>query len=176
MLRKLLTRRRNQTRFCKFHHSSAAVPRRPSAQLTPDARQRLETAFLTFLYDEFQKDKGPNNIVELENPDHPAESRWRWILHGTREHWWLEIQDDTIPELIGRPYYLDPQGDPSFFDCAWSPNPSDDATRPENVHDYFVSIITYMDEHLFGQSEALRAYKAGATPDHPPWIHTESCG
>ncbi|POB09663.1 hypothetical protein [Sulfobacillus sp. hq2] len=121
-------------RDCKYHRRSARVAPRPSAQLTADARQQLETAFLTFLYDEFQKDKGSDNVVEVENPDCPAQSRWRWILHGTRAHWWLEIQDDTIPELLGRPYYLDPQSDPCFLDCAWSPNPPDDETRPENVH------------------------------------------
>ncbi|MCY0909771.1 MAG: hypothetical protein OWR62_15450, partial [Sulfobacillus thermotolerans] len=161
---------------CKFYQRPARVPPRPSAQLAADERHRLETAFLTFVYDEFQKGKGPHDIVEDGfDPNHPDQSPWRWILHGTREHWWLEIQDDTIPELVGRPYYLDPRGDPSFFDCAWSPNPFDDITRRENVHHWFVSIITYMDEHLFGQTEALRAYKAGASPNQPPWIHTDSC-
>ena len=149
-------------------------PLRPSVQLAADERHRLETAFLTFLYDEFQKNKGPHNIVEEDDPDHPAESRWRWILHGTREHWWLEIQDETIPELVGHPYYLNPQDDPCFFDLAWSPNPSDDSTRPENIHDFFVTLGTWMDEHLFGQAAALRAYKTGATTDQPPWVHTDS--
>ena len=144
----------------------------PSTRLSLADRQRLEAAFLALLYDEFQETKDTDGVVEEDNPDHPEQSHWRWILRGTRERCWLEIHDDRIAELIGRPYYLDPVGDPSFFDWAWRPDSTDDMTRPEGLHAFFVSIGTWMDENLMGQAEAIHAYQAGATPDNPPWIHT----
>ncbi len=143
-----------------------------STRLSSIERQQLETAFLGLLYDEFQKIKDPNEVVEEDHPDHPEQSHWRWILHGTREHWWLEIWDDRIAELVGRPYYLNPQGDLSFFDSAWSPDPKFDQTQPEKLSQFFTTITTSMDENWLGQAEALHAYKTGATSDNPPWIHT----
>lgn len=146
----------------------------PRAQLTAEDRQRLETTFLQLLYDEFTKHQDSHGVVEADEPTHPEQSQWCWILHGTRQHWWLEVQDQRISELKGHPYYLDPRGDPQFFDLAWSPNPSDDLTKPERLPDFFLSIGTNMDENLFGQTAAIRAYKAGATTDHPPWVHTHN--
>ena len=94
-------------------------------------------------------------------------------MHGTRDRWCLEIRDHTIPELVGEPYYLDPVGDPSFFDYAWSPDRTDgDARVSKEDLGYFMGrIVTAIDEHFLGQAKALQAYKR--VPDVVPWVHTD---
>ncbi len=145
----------------------------PSHRLPPDGRLHCEANFLGRLYDALQAIRDTRGIVAEEDPDHPDTSRWWWYLHGTRERWCLEIRDHTIPELVGKPYYLDPVGDPSFFDFAWVPNSVDatDYVTDEQLNDIVTGMWTAMDEHLLGQSEALRAYQA--QPDVTPWIHTD---
>ena len=145
----------------------------PSHQLAPADRLRLEADFLGRVYDEFNRTRDADGVVERElnvaGRDHP---HWWWLLHGARDRWCLEIRDHTIPELVGKPYYLDPVGDPSFFDYAWSPEPVDlDSQVPEGTNSFLGEISTAMDEHLLGQGEAIRAYKR--VPDVVPWVHTD---
>ena len=169
-----------QARFLTLKEEDATVfhKKRPistpaSYRLPPADRLRLEADFLERVYDALDRTRDVGGVVERElnikNRDHP---HWWWVLHGTRERWCLEIHDNRIPELVGKPYYLDPVGDPSFFDSFWSQEPIDlDPQIPEE--NYFIgNISTAMDESLLGQAEALRAYKSGATPDNPPWVHT----
>ncbi|NMP24475.1 hypothetical protein [Sulfobacillus harzensis] len=119
------------------------------------------------MYDRLVRDQDDQGIVQRElNAVNPDEPRWWWVLHGSRSHWWLEIHDDRIPELAGKAYYLDPMGDPSFFPTATSILETDD-----ELNTFLVSIVTAMDEHLLGQTEALRAYKDA--PNAIPWIHTD---
>ena len=146
-----------------------------SASLPTEARWRLEQEFLRRVYFAFLE-MSVNGIIEgsTERPPWLTEPLpgWQWLLHGHADKWWLEVHDERNPELRGRPYLLDPLGDVNFFDRAWDPDPTTDATRPENLHYFLTSITTYMDENLIGQAEAIQAYQAGATPDNPPWIHT----
>ena len=88
----------------------------PSHQLTPADRLRLEADFLGRVYDELDRTRDADGVVErelnVEDRDHP---RWWWLLHGARDRWCLEIRDHTIPELVGKPYYLDPVGGSVLF-------------------------------------------------------------
>lgn len=145
----------------------------PSHRLAPANRLCLEADFLGRVYDEFDRTRDADGVVDrefrVEDRDHP---RWWWLLHGDRDRWCLEIRDHTIPELVGKPYYLDPVGDPSFFDYAWLPKSTDANMRvsKEDLSYFMGGIGTAMDEHLLGQSEALKAYKL--VPDVIPWVHT----
>jgi hypothetical protein len=38
------------------------------------------------------------------------------------------------------------------------------------------SILTDLDEKIFGQSEALEAYENGATAANPPWVFMAQIG
>ena len=56
--------------------------------------------------------------LKRDHPDWQSDSgEWRWIIHGTRDRWWLFITDDRFPGQE-RPYRLDPRGDIEFFAIA----------------------------------------------------------
>ena len=83
-----------------------------------------------------------------------------------------KVADDN--RLPGKecPYRLDPRGDPEFFALARKFRAMHRTPVREWISFYVITLLTHMDEKLVGQTEALHAYEAGATPDNPPWIHT----
>lgn len=113
--------------------------------------------------------------VEQLKRDHPDwqfdMGEWRWIIEGTRDHWWLSITDDRFPGKE-RPYRLDPRGDFEFFTLARKVLAMSGTSVRERISSYVNMLLTHMDEKLIGQTEAFHAYEAGATSDNPPWIHT----
>lgn len=143
-----------------------------------------EASFLGSLYDELIGVARNGTIVsdlkeEIEPEGIPDAYRrasvrvlgWRWIIHGDRERWWLEVIDDR-PPMEGRPYYIDPPGDKEFFELAQHAN----LITPDQVRYYMFMLITHMDEKLVGQAEAHRAYSRARPIEGPPWIHTDSAG
>ena len=155
--------------------------------LTKGVLTLTEDQFLTALYD-YLLTLAQNGVitssphpafqhmdVEQLKRDHPDwqfdDGEWRWTIQGTRDHWWLEITDNRLP---GKecPYRLDPRGDPEFFALARKFRAMHRTPVREWISFYVITLLTHMDEKLVGQTEALHAYEAGATPDNPPWIHT----
>jgi hypothetical protein len=72
--------------------------------------------------------------------------------------------------MNGRPYRLDPVGDPGFF--AWAQSQGLDTL--EKIRFVVTTLVTYMDEKLIGQAEAYHAYQKEATIHNPPWVHTRN--
>ena len=103
------------------------------------------------------------NLIELAD--------WEWHIGGTLSHWWLRIIDERV---LGRdrPYDLVPYNNPLFIELC-EEFYDEQHPEPDKRMDYCVgSLFVDMEEKLLGQTEALHAYEAGATPDNPPRIHT----
>ncbi len=139
-----------------------------------------ETQFLKALYNALTKN-GHQTMIEHLNlesvhpgwntPSNPHRSPrnmgWRWVFSGTQDRWWIEITDER-PPMNGRPYRIDPVGDPLFFSWAQSQG----LDRLEKIQVIVTTLVTYMDENLIGQTKAQKAYQNGATIRNPPWVHT----
>lgn len=129
-----------------------------------------EEQFLSHLYEEMMRLSHCGIITSKSENYVDDEAEWRWIIHGDQGHWWIEVQDDRMPELIGRPYYLDPWGDSVFYTLASSMNQA----HPDRIAYFVGAVLTYMDENLVGQDEAIRAYQKRGNSDAPPWIHSHN--
>ena len=70
-----------------------------------------------------------------------------------------------------RPYDLVPYNNPSFIELCEEIY-DEQHPEPDTRMDYCVgSLFVDMEEKLLGKTEAVHAYKAGATRDNPPRIH-----
>lgn len=130
--------------------------------LTGNGQQTMRThPNLESVHPEWNRPSNPNRS--------PRNMGWKWVFGGTRDRWWLEITDER-PPMNGRPYRLDPVGDPGFF--AWAQSQGLDTL--EKIRFVVTTLVTYMDEKLIGQAEAYHAYQKEATIHNPPWVHTRN--
>ena len=116
----------------------------------------------------------PHWTVERLMREHPGPNvsdlgDWHCQLHGTRNQWWMEIVDERMPAQ-DKPYRVSLYENALYLNYLAAETLRQGRVTSEEISYSVSSILTDLDEKIFGQSEALEAYENGATAANHPWI------
>ncbi len=122
----------------------------------------------------------PNWTVERMMREHPDFNvsdlgDWRCQIQGTREQWWMDIVDERMPGH-DKPYRISLYENEKYLNYLAAETIRQGRVTSAEIGYSVSSILTDLDEKIFGQSQALEAYESGATAANPPWVFMAQIG
>ncbi len=122
----------------------------------------------------------PDWTVERILREHPGANvrelgDWRCQIQGTREQWWMDIVDERMPGH-DKPYRISLYENEKYLNYLAAETIRQGRVTSAEIGYSVSSILTDLDEKIFGQNEALHAYEEGAMASNPPWIRMEQIG